>query len=121
MKTLTKKVYYCDYCNKHRLVSNVIKDHEEHCTLNPNRLCGMCGYKGIQQPTFEVEVLGEADFNKHIAQEDIDKIEKEFDCPICVLAFFRINFPKVFVEFDWKTKALARLKADRDEENSYLY
>jgi hypothetical protein len=42
MKTKIKKVYYCDFCGKHRLTSNSILDHEKTCTLNPERYCRLC-------------------------------------------------------------------------------
>lgn len=35
----TKKVYYCEYCRKHRLTAASILKHERYCTRNPDRTC----------------------------------------------------------------------------------
>jgi hypothetical protein len=53
MKTKTKKVYYCDFCGKHKLTSNSIIIHEKHCTLNPNRICRVCKGKDENCPMCE--------------------------------------------------------------------
>ena len=42
MKTVTKQVYYCDFCGKRGLSKGHMKTHELHCTLNPNRKCRLC-------------------------------------------------------------------------------
>jgi hypothetical protein len=64
MKVKIKKVYYCDFCRKHSLRSLV--KHEEHCTANPNRKCGLCKKNGV--PT-EVLDAGE--------------------CPLCTFSMLR--------------------------------
>lgn len=40
MKTIKKNVYYCDFCKKRSLRS--LKEHEKHCTGNPDRSCQLC-------------------------------------------------------------------------------
>ena len=50
MKEKIKKVYYCDFCGKHRLTSNSMLLHEKHCTLNPNRVCRVCGGEDEECP-----------------------------------------------------------------------
>ena len=42
MKTLLKKVYYCDFCKKKGMSASAMSVHEKHCTLNPNRQCRLC-------------------------------------------------------------------------------
>jgi hypothetical protein len=39
-----KKVnrYWCDFCGKAGLSASHMKRHEDHCTKNPNRQCGIC-------------------------------------------------------------------------------
>lgn len=41
---IIKKVnrYYCEYCKKSNCSKSSIRKHEEHCTMNPNRICGVC-------------------------------------------------------------------------------
>ena len=40
MRTILKKVYYCDFCKKYSLRS--LATHEKHCTGNVNRKCRLC-------------------------------------------------------------------------------
>ena len=46
MKEKTKTVYYCDFCKKYRLTRNSMVMHESSCTLNPERVCRVCGCDG---------------------------------------------------------------------------
>ena len=41
---ITKKVnrYYCEFCKKAGGSASWISRHEKVCTLNPNRVCGVC-------------------------------------------------------------------------------
>jgi hypothetical protein len=36
MKTVEKKVYYCDHCKRHMLSAGAMSRHEKYCRLNPN-------------------------------------------------------------------------------------
>ena len=47
MKTLLKKVYYCDFCKKKGMSASAMSKHEKHCTLNPTRECGLCKLTSI--------------------------------------------------------------------------
>lgn len=85
MKILYKKVYYCEFCSKHRLASGVIKEHEKHCTGNPNRECKMCEDGPL---TFEIKESQPYD-NSDFTEKTIE-VNKN-DCPACVLAFIRQN------------------------------
>jgi len=42
MRTAMRPRYYCDYCSKGNGSPSAMKRHESGCTLNPNRVCGMC-------------------------------------------------------------------------------
>ena len=64
MKVKIKKVYYCDFCRKHSL--RPLVKHEEHCTANPNRKCGLCKKSGV--PT---EVIDDG------------------ECPLCTFSMLR--------------------------------
>jgi len=74
-----KKVYYCEFCKKHRLTKNSIITHEEHCTLNPNRKCRMCERQGI--PDYEI--------GDKFTDEILDRMRDTIKCPACMLAIIR--------------------------------
>lgn len=42
--------YYCDFCKKAGCAANHMKKHEDRCTMNPNRHCGMCAMLRKEQP-----------------------------------------------------------------------
>jgi hypothetical protein len=42
MKIVKKNVYYCEFCKKKSLAPYVVKNHELHCTNNPDRECKFC-------------------------------------------------------------------------------
>lgn len=42
MKTKTVKRYYCDFCKKSGQSAGHMRRHEESCTLNWHRVCGVC-------------------------------------------------------------------------------
>jgi len=108
VKTKVKTVYYCEYCGRHRLTSYSIKEHEKHCTLNPHRVCGMCGCSdltpllGKYRDRFRIEEeKGELGTMENEVQlkwiwtrgevtiEDIqDDVER---CPACTLAILRLK------------------------------
>ncbi len=90
MKTKIKKVYYCDFCKKNGLIAYHIKEHELHCTANPNRECGMCDVKGLQH--FEIiDIKNEHETFKGVIVDDED-------CPACVLAFVRQNKTQAYTK-----------------------
>lgn len=73
MKIKLKKVYYCEFCKKHRLTPNSIKHHEAICTLNPNRNCRMCNRKGIPSDNYE----------------SLTDLRLSVKCPMCIFAYIR--------------------------------
>ena len=118
MKTKVKTVYYCEYCGRHRLTSYSIKEHEKHCTLNPHRVCRMCGRSDLT-PLLEkytsrfVIEKKEARYGGvaltfvwtrgEVTIEDIqDDVE---GCPACTLAILRQTgldkYPSP-IEFDYQ-------------------
>jgi hypothetical protein len=42
MRTAMRPRYYCDHCNKGNGSPSAMRRHERGCTLNPQRVCGMC-------------------------------------------------------------------------------
>ena len=63
MRTVLKKVYYCDFCKKKGLSASSISKHEKHCTLNPKRECRLCKNYSL----------------------------KEDECPICEFSKMRLS------------------------------
>ena len=106
MKTKIRKVYYCDFCKKHSLHS--IAKHEEHCTVNPNRKCRLCGRTDTLQPLID-KYKSQMDYKiikntdnieaeeiqnrKQPKLEDILSDTESMDglgpCPICTFAIIR--------------------------------
>lgn len=118
MKVKTKKVYYCDFCKKKSLRKDIIINHEKHCTLNINRECRVCTYMEIKQKDIkplikrfkgsnDIQQVGELD-EKYILRE----IEKEFDCPACILTILRILKITTY-DFNYK-KAMEAIFAPGD-------
>lgn len=123
MKIIKKNVYYCDFCKKKSLRS--LKEHEKHCTANPDRSCRLCDNKSVKEiidkyrkyfyarevPTKHIpaELKIQVVFKKKFTLEDI-KNELDYTCPNCILTIIRclgLNryyFEKKY-EFDYQ-KAL---------------
>ena len=83
MKIKVKKVYYCDFCKKHRLQPNIIIEHEKHCTANPERQCLMC--EGVEEYAFTIINLGSEDYERKTIEVN------GTECPACTLSFVRLN------------------------------
>lgn len=146
MKTKIKKVWYCSFCPKHSLRS--LKNHELHCTANPNRECKLCGRISIKEiiekyrKYFEVSTVMkrqldyvheevEVKFLKEFTLDDIkDEVRNDDDipCPMCLLAISRnlgINryyFDEKF-KFDFKKELEEwwRYKDDADYDQERCY
>jgi hypothetical protein len=117
MKVKEKKVYYCEFCKKHGLTSYHIKEHEKHCTANPNRECGVCGAKGLN-PEFKIEEI----------ERKYDKVRgvivNRDDCPACALAFIRQNKTNGFTKNkdNWSfPEAMKEYWEDEAEDKSNYY
>lgn len=98
--------YYCDFCKKANCSGASIKNHEERCTMNPNRVCGMCKMLDNEQPsmpalldslpdlaslmrTYEGEGCG----YQYIIELDRAAVQRLRDvadnCPACMMAALR--------------------------------
>jgi len=109
MKVNLRHVYYCEYCNKHRLRSDVIKKHEKHCTLNPNRECRLCGNKNIKS------IIKKYHIRKKFSLKDIKK--DVGDCPNCILTVLRCVGLDIF-EFNYK-EALKEWWDNENQDKGY--
>jgi len=132
MITKTKDVYYCEYCKKHGLSKAAMANHELHCTLNPNRICGLCGSTSIA-PLIEKysnrfimvpdTALGGGETAQWIGEPvTLDEIRDDVEsCPICTLAIIRqcnLNKTEIGPAFDYAEEHKEwwdQVNADREE------
>ena len=105
MKTKLKKVYYCDYCKKHGLRKDYMKYHEEHCTLNLKRKCGLCKRIDSIEPIInKYKNINRIEDLVNVPKQsiNIDKLKEDVDyCPVCALTVIRCAELKN-VNFDYK-------------------
>ena len=86
MRTAMRPRYYCDHCNKGNGSPGAMKRHEGGCTLNPQRVCGMCKMVADDHepapPRDElVSVMDEQGFAA--------MCKVAHDCPACILTALR--------------------------------
>lgn len=88
MLTKMRPRYYCEHCNKGNGSPSAMRRHERGCTLNPQRICGMCSLlarEGGPRPAPPRDVL--------VQTMDADGFkamcELANDCPACILAALR--------------------------------
>jgi hypothetical protein len=80
-----KKVwrYYCEWCKKSGCSAGHMKNHEKHCTNNPNRDCKMCSVSGGYQEDIKTLI-------RVLKYEGLNALrDKCFTCPACMLAAIR--------------------------------
>ena len=139
----------CDFCGKVGYSASWISRHEKHCTMNPDRECGMCAIIGNNPPDLRkiVErikaqtgpVLWRPDscgfkmpyVDGHLPElADIrDEVE---GCPACILAILRqtgLHHPPLLNEPFYYQKERAAFyeqlnaemwKREQDAEREYL-
>jgi len=80
--------YYCDHCNKGNGSPSAMKRHEAGCTINPNRVCGMCRMQaddgGPERAPPRDALVGILDSEGFKAMCDAAN-----DCPACILSVLR--------------------------------
>lgn len=114
MKIVKKSVYYCEFCKKRSLSGWHMKNHENHCTANPNRNCRLCEKNISTGKAFNIgqivtelkkrfkiiEVNIEDDEGNFLYKDlkaewtgepvTLDEVRKIVDgCPNCMLAIIR--------------------------------
>ena len=79
-----KKVwrYYCDFCKKSGCSGGHMKEHEQHCTMNPDRTCRMCDL--LEEEQAETQTLVDALLNG-----GMKRLRTHTICPACLLAAIR--------------------------------
>lgn len=135
--------YSCEFCKKSNCSAASISKHEERCTLNPARVCGMC--KMVKHPqanmpdllallpnpeTLEIpsdEAAWEGrtftDINGSLAAALPLLRAKSHNCPACILAALRqkkIPVPMV-TEFNYTDECKAVWAVVNEETERYGY
>ena len=109
MKTIRKLRYYCDFCKKSGGSPFHMRNHEEHCTLNPSRSCRVCG---SSSPPEDLDLfvktldVNEDDYITHVSDKEDELIlrslyDKSDGCPACILSALRRN-ETFCASFDYK-------------------
>lgn len=88
MRTAMRPRYYCDHCNKGNGSPSAMRRHERGCTLNPQRVCGMCkmlaGEGGPAPAPPRDELVRILDAEGFVAM-----CKAAEHCPACILAALR--------------------------------
>uniref|UniRef100_A0A6M3K226 Uncharacterized protein n=1 Tax=viral metagenome TaxID=1070528 RepID=A0A6M3K226_9ZZZZ len=97
MKVKRVNRYYCEYCKKSGCSARHMRHHEERCTMNPGRKCGMCGLIDAEQQPMETLLAVLPDpalfwkdwaftYTAEIQKAVADLREIADGCPACILA-----------------------------------
>lgn len=100
-----------------------MKRHEERCTMNPNRICGLCKIAGCDQPDMKdlLDALSVVDIREtrdeygvtfSIANEEEAMArlrEVANDCPACILSALRQHGHPYLFSFQYKKEVDAFL------------
>lgn len=80
--------YKCDHCGKTGYSAGHMARHERGCTLNPERVCGMCKWSLVTQAQMGelIAALGKGDEAGVRALRDVAN-----NCPACMLAAIRCS------------------------------
>ena len=88
MRTAMRPRYYCDHCNKGNGSPSAMKRHERGCTVNPDRVCGMCKMQadgGGPEPSPPRDELV-----RILDAEGFAGMRRAAnDCPACILSAIR--------------------------------
>lgn len=102
MKTVLRKRYYCEFCKKAGGSAYHMRIHEERCTLNPKRKCGVCVMLTEEQPTMAAlrkpfagieltkDEWGNVSFDTGAVDLALAQVrEVSNNCPACIMAAIR--------------------------------
>lgn len=99
MQSILRKRYYCDFCKKSGGAAGHIKKHESACTMNPSRVCKLCGYLENEPTDFQALYSKTRELMTRTDLVDQDgfftaKFVSELrtaagECPACMLAAIR--------------------------------
>jgi len=101
MRTVLRKRYYCDFCKKAGGSAYHMRIHEERCTLNPERKCGVCAILEEKQPAMATllepfagikavkDEYGYLSFDDAALGVALAEVRKVSNCPACIMATIR--------------------------------
>ncbi len=116
--------YYCDFCKKAGGSGGHIRKHEDHCTMNPQRGCGVCGILKAEQKPMADLLACLPDPLPYVEEDEFDAVSYSAEltvavnaalpalrdlagsCPACILAAIRqkgIPVPMV-TSFNWTSE-----------------
>lgn len=86
MLTVERKVYYCEFCKRHRMTAAAILKHEPRCIYNPDR--SVCGWHEDKKPYSHAGTLAlNLKERLHLDGEPLEWLRIGADrCPACMLA-----------------------------------
>ncbi len=130
--------YYCEFCKKSGCSGGHIRKHELHCTLNPDRECGMCDILDEITPDINELLKILPDPHEYIQEDDygvtfgnlnidVEKVmpkirELTNDCPACIMSALRIKgIPVPMVESFSYRKESESIFHDYNEEKYSCY
>lgn len=88
MRTVMRPRYYCDHCKKGNGSPSAMRRHEAGCTLNPNRVCGMC--KTLADEGGDDPAPPRDELLRVLDTEGFSRMrEVAHDCPACILSALR--------------------------------
>ena len=115
MLTITKPVYYCEHCKRHRLTASAIEKHEPRCLYNPAR--SACGWHRDEEPNEPAEYVA-----AFVSAPDIERLRRDMGgCPACMLAVVvqarrRGLHPEDAWDFDYRTEVERFRKEEQYED-----
>lgn len=128
--------YYCEFCKKANCCASAMAKHEQRCTNNPNRKCGMCQVMEKSQPKMQdlLECLPDLHWidndvgGVYLGPNQEDSIASGMialrkvsgDCPACILSALRQKrIPIPLAGFDFKKECTAIWTAINDSRSEY--
>ena len=105
MKVKKVNRYTCEFCGKSGCSASHISRHEKHCTMNPDRICGMCKASEDKQPKMSKLLVILPDPQSYVNPNldyivydglgvAVEKVllnlrDVAHNCPACILAALR--------------------------------
>lgn len=117
--------YYCDFCKKANCSAASINKHEKHCTMNPNRECGMCDV--VKNKPVPMKKLLQVTPTTNATKELLEPLRGLTDnCPACILSALRQSGCTDYALFDYKKEvetfwAEVREQERQEDEAAILY
>ena len=143
MRKVKRWRYYCEFCKKSGGSGGHMKRHEQGCTMNPKRVCGVCKMlEEVQQGINHLilQLPSPSDYIHEYHEPDIDVVsfvdeltvaankalpglrEEANNCPACIMAAIRqagIPVPMV-TDFDFKAD-MEEVWSCINDANSHAY